>query len=414
MAEREGEHRVPSGTVAVLTFSRIVRDRRVLRQCALLDSMGFCPLVIAYGEPGDRIAFPLTQRPSPRPTTMHRLKTVALQVPAHAGARAARIGFWAEPSRRWALRQLLQAAPRLVIANDWPALVVATTYKQRVQVTGQSLPYVHYDTHEFATLEFDESAWWRFVYKPVVTHLESACIGQADSVSTVGPGLADSIQAHYRLAQRPAIVRNIPDSIRLPNSAETPWPLRILYHGQVLPDRGLEALLASVPYWLHAHHLTIRGDGAAGYLTRLQQTVARLGCSTSVTFEPAVKPDDVMPIAASSADLGVHFTPLDTDQRHFSLPNKLFEYIGAGLAVAVSPGADLKRIIQDHGVGIVSRDASAAAVAETINSLTREHVAAYKAHARIAAQTLCWDVEQRALRGVLQHPLLQLSTQLQR
>jgi hypothetical protein len=68
MAAHDGEHHVREGTVAVLTFSRIVRDRRVLRQCALLNSMGFSPLVIAYGEPGDTIAFPLSQWPVPRPT----------------------------------------------------------------------------------------------------------------------------------------------------------------------------------------------------------------------------------------------------------------------------------------------------------------------------------------------------------
>lgn len=112
-----------------------------------------------------------------------------------------------------------------------------------------------------------------------------------------------------------------------------------------------------------------------------------------------------MPLAAHSADLGVHFTPLNTDQRHFSLPNKLFEYIGAGLAVAVSPGVDLKRMVEGHGVGVVSRDASAKAAADAINRLTQASVSAFKAASRQAAQTLCWESEREVLRDALE-PLM--------
>lgn len=383
-------------SVVVLSFSPIARDRRVLRQCALLEDMGHSPHVIAYADAGEAIPFSLSRWPTPRPTTFHRLKTVARQLPAHLGLWAARLGFWIEPRHRWALRELQRLNPRLVVANDWPALVVAAAWK----ATSGGL--VHYDTHEFATLEFDERAFWRLVYKPMVVRLEAAHIGMADGVSTVGPKLAEALQAYYALAATPAVVRNIPDSIPLDDDVETAWPLRILYHGQVLPDRGLEALIGSLPLWREAHLLTIRGNGDAGYIAGLKTRIAATGREGLVSFEKAVKPDDVMPLAARTADLGVHFTPLDTSQRHFSLPNKLFEYIGAGLAVAVSPGIDLRAVVESHGVGAVSHDASAEAVAETINGLTREKVVGFKAAARNAARLLRWENEHEVLRSALQ------------
>jgi glycogen synthase len=385
--------------VAVLSFSRIARDRRVLRQCALLASMGHRPLVIAHANAGESIPFALKNWPVPQPTTLHRLKTLARQLPAHLGLAAAKLGFWAEPRHRWALAELRAARPRLVIANDWPALVVAAAWK------AESGALLHYDTHEFATLEFDERAWWRWVYKPIVTQLERANIRVADTISTVGPRLADALQAQYGLATQPAVVRNIPDRIALPDDASTQWPLRILYHGQVLPDRGLEALIDGMPLWREKHRLTIRGDGDAGYIARLKGRVAATGKGDLVTFEPAVAPDDVMPVAARTADVGVHFTPLETIQRHFSLPNKLFEYIGSGLAVAVSPGLDLRRVVEGHGLGVVSADAGPDAAAAAINSLTQESVSAFRAKAREAACLLCWEQEQAVLRDVLE-PLL--------
>lgn len=393
-----------SAKVAVLSFSRIARDRRVLRQCALLDAMGHRPLVIAYADEGETIPFSLKSWPVPRPTTWHRLKTVARQAPAHLGSKAARAGFWIEPRYRWALSELMRFRPDFVIANDWPALVVAAALKEK---TGAS---IHYDTHEFATLEFDESLWWRLIYKPMVTHLERAYIGAASSISTVGPRLSEALQARYDLAVAPLVVRNIPDRITPREPFTTAWPLRILYHGQILPDRGLEALIDSMPRWHVQHKLTIRGDGHASYLAGLRRRVAETGCNSFVVFEPAVSPCEVMPLASRSADLGVHFTPLGTKQRHFSLPNKFFEYVGSGLAVAVSPGADLKRIVESYGVGVVSRDASAAAIAEAINGLTRELVVNFKAKARNAARTLCWENEQSILREALEPSLQRLST----
>ncbi|MBN8942086.1 MAG: glycosyltransferase [Rhizobiales bacterium] len=399
MAEAEFDPNNWGGMVAVLSFSPIARDSRVLRQCALLKTMGHRPLVIAYGGAADTIPFALARWPVPQPSTWHRLKTAARQVPSHLGLWAARAGFWVEPRHRWAFGQLMRARPRLVVANDWPALVVAAAFKAR---TGA---LVYYDTHEFATLEFDESRWWRFVYKPMVKQLERADIAAADSVSTVGPRLAEALQAQYRLATVPTVVRSIPDSIELPGTVETPWPLRILYHGQVLPDRGLETLIDSIPHWREPHRLTIRGDGQEGYLASLKRRAAAIDRANLVGFEPAVKPDEVMPVAARSADLGVFFQPLDTIQRHFTLPNKIFEYIGAGLAAAVSPGVDLKGVVEGYDVGVVSRDASTMAIADAINGLTRQSVSAFKAKARLAAATLCWEEERAVLRGVLS-PLL--------
>ena len=382
-------------TAVVLTFSRIARDRRVLRQCDLLTEMGWDLSVIAYSELGDAIAYPLMSWPQPHASWTRRAKTAFRQLPAHFGAWAARIGFWSDPRNRWALNRLERLKPYLIVANDWPALVVAAAYKST------NACYIHYDTHEFSTLEFDERWIWRVLYKPFVVHLEKDSIGSADSISTVGPFLSASLQDLYQLKDKPTVVRNIPDSIDLSSASKTSWPLRVLYHGQLLPDRGLEALIMSIADWHEPHRLTIRGDGPVRYVDHLKRMVAGAGFTNQISFENAVLPDQVMPIAALTADLGVHFTPLDTVQRHFSLPNKLFEYIGSGLAVAVSPGADLRAVVEEHGVGAVSSDASPQAIAAVINSLTFDQVVKFKSAARNAARQLCWSKEREALRNVL-------------
>lgn len=382
--------------VAVLTFSRIARDGRVLRQCDLVAEMGTPPHVIAFGEPGDVIAYPHSLYPTPQPSTAHRLDTVLRQLPAHLGGMAAQAGFWRAARFRWALDRLREVAPGLVIANDWPALVVGARYKR------ESGARLHYDSHEFSPMEFNESAWWRMVHKPFVRQLERSSIGAADSISTVGPRLADELQSHYRLVERPAVIRNMPNRMSGVVNTATQWPLRILYHGHLLPDRGLEVLIDTAKAWNIPHTLTLRGNGPDGYVNGLRQRAAALQAMGRVQFVPAVPPHDVMRVAAETADLGVFFTPLGTAQRHFSLPNKLFEYIGAGLAVAVTPGHDLKTVVESHHLGVVSADDSAPAVAAAISGLTASSVAIFRANAQKAAAILCWENEKHVLRNVLE------------
>lgn len=383
-------------TIAILSFSRIARDQRVLRQCDLAARMELRPKVIGYAAPGETIGHDFASWPLPSPTFGHRTGTLVRQLPAHLGKTAAMAGFWSSPRYRWALKQLREVHPRLVIANDWPALVVAARWKAK------SGGLIHYDSHEFATLEFDERPWWRFVYKPFVSQLEKAVIGAADSISTISTGLAQELQRQYGLDTQPAVVRSIPNKHALPPVSETLWPLRLLFHGQILPGRGLESLIDSIPLWHSAHRLIIRGDGNRTYLEELRRRAANVSTNGQVQFEPAVPPEEVIPAAARSADVGVFFTPLQTVQHQFTLPNKLFEYIGAGLAVAVSPGFDLRRLVLEHGIGVVSADAGSEAIAAAINELTPQAVDAFRMKAREASQILCWEQERNRLHSCIE------------
>ncbi|MGE0767624.1 MAG: glycosyltransferase [Hyphomicrobiaceae bacterium] len=388
--------------IAILAFSRISRDPRVLRQCRLIESLGQRPLVIGFGESEDVVPYQILKWPTPQPSLARRLATLTRQLPACAGLSAARWGFWSAPVYRRALDGLRRHRPTFVVANDWPALVVAAAYKAEHHRSATAPPVrLHYDTHEFATLEFDESLWWRTVYKPMVQRLERAAIASADSVSTVGPGIAEALQALYGLPVLPTVIRNTPERVIIERPGPTPWPLRLLYHGNVVPNRGLEWLIQSVVYWRTPHRLTIRGNGSPAYIESLKRLANKTGRGELVNFEPPVAPDEVIRAAALTADVGAFFTPLDNVQRHMTLPNKLFEYIAAGLAVVISPARDMQTIVEEHGVGVVSHDMTPQAISGAINALSPENVASFQAASRTAAEHLSWEREQASLRDLI-------------
>lgn len=382
----------------VLSFSRLARDRRVLRQCDLLRDLGRSPRAIAYAEPGDVLAHDIASRPAPRPTTTRRIATLLRQTPAHLGLAAARAGFWAEPGHRWALAELRRARPGFVVANDWPALVVAARWK------AESGARLHYDSHEFATREFEERAYWRLVWRPMVAALERDAIGRADTISTVGPGIARALAGLYALPRLPVVLRSVGERIDLTHVAIEPaWPLRVLYHGFLMPHRGLEALIDSALQWREPHTLLLRGDGEPGYVASLRARAAPAGAR--IAFEPAVAAEQVIPRAAETADIGVFLSPCDTVQHRFTMPNKLFEYIGAGLAVLVSPADDMRALVEAHGVGLVTTDAGAAAATAAVDALTPERVSAFRIAARRAAAELCWERERETLAAIFRAAL---------
>jgi glycosyltransferase involved in cell wall biosynthesis len=300
---------------------------------------------------------------------------------------AARLGFWADQGKRDALRLLREARPRLIIANDWPALVVAASAK------AANGGRIHYDSHEFATTEFDHRRWWRLVYKPFVRHLERDGMLAADSVSTVGRGLAEALVELYALPAAPLVIRNLPDVPAPPAPSPTPWPLRLIYHGFIMPDRGLEELIDSAALWATPHLLLVRGQGAQGYVNQLKARAAASPAADRIRFLDATPPSEVIPAAARDADVGVFFPPLETIQQRYMLPNKLFEYIGAGLAVAVSAAPDMVDIVERHNVGLISSGWTVADIVETIDRLTPADVTRWKAASVLAAGELRWSQE---------------------
>jgi glycosyltransferase involved in cell wall biosynthesis len=78
-----------------------------------------------------------------------------------------------------------------------------------------------------------------------------------------------------------------------------------------------------------------------------------------------------MPAALHEGDVGLCLI-VSSFSKTASAPTRFAEYLAAGMPVAVTAGVgDLERLVEDHGVGVVVRDESAAALARAGAELTR-------------------------------------------
>lgn len=308
---------------------------------------------------------------------------------AHVSTDIALSTYWSWPS----VQEIYNAASgihaELWVANDWNTLPIAA------RLASERGGVFVYDTHEFAINEYAERLKWRLFNRPIVKKVENEFIREARNVSTVSEGIADGIFAFYDLADRPLVVRNTPNYQAIKSSPEGE-SVRVLYHGLVAPTRGLEPLIRSVKYWRPEFTLTIRGPGNKAYIDVLNKLIIQEGGTGRIEIAPAVPMTELVQ-EASLFDIGFFCMPCLSKQHEYVLPNKLFEYIMAGLAVCVSDLPEMSRIVNSKGVGVLLPSESEADIASTINSLMREDIRLFKARSLEAARELCWEEESKRM-----------------
>jgi glycosyltransferase involved in cell wall biosynthesis len=273
----------------------------------------------------------------------------------------------------------------LWIANDWWMLPIAAAGQQ---ASGGAIAY---DSHELAIEEFSENRLWRKFQRPIVAAIESEFIGRAEVVTSVSPGITEFLRTSYKLTAPTFTLRNSPRYRELA-FRPTPSKIEILYQGLVRPGRGLEAAIRSVPLWRPEFELTIRGPAETRYLAELKKLASAGGASARIKFEPAVPMTELVAYAAAS-DVGLMALPDMSLHTRSALPNKLFEYMMAGLALIVTDLPEMATLVRTTGSGRTISDLSPASIAATINGLDRDRIDTMKRASLRAAKQYNWETE---------------------
>jgi glycogen(starch) synthase len=298
--------------------------------------------------------------------------------------------YWAQPQPQ-ALMEVAKDWPADVyLANDWKTLPLVALLAQRHHGV------FFYDSHELATEEMAHLLQWRLLYRPYVSAIEGKFIRQAARVATVSAGIADALYDRYNLATKPLIVRNAPEYQLVPYHDVDPACVTVLYHGLLVPNRGLEETISSVAQWRPEFRLVLRGNGTNQYRAQLRTMAERAGISDRVIFDPPVKMTELVR-AAAPADIGILALPNSSRHNIYALPNKVFEYVMAGLALCVSNLPDLSRVVCEHQCGRLIEAVTPHAIARAINSFDALEIRKYRARALAAARVLNWELESQPL-----------------
>lgn len=288
---------------------------------------------------------------------------------------------------------LLFAKCKILVANDLDTLLPNTL------VSRLRHKKLVYDSHEYfcGILEVIERP---FVHKCWLA-IEKFCFPKLKNITTVSQSIANQYKKEYGKEVR--VIRNIPlkkhftltetrESLGLPINKK----IGILQGNGLHRDRGIEELIEAMPF-VNDMLLLIVGSGAV--IPLVKQRVKELHLEEKVRFVPRVAPEMLFNYT-SLADIGISLDKDASPNHHFSLPNKIFEYIHAGLPLLSSSLPERKRIIEQYDVGLIVDDLTPKALSVSLNAMIKDdyNLERWKANCHSAATELCWENEEKELR----------------
>ncbi|MEP6811490.1 MAG: glycosyltransferase [Actinomycetota bacterium] len=248
----------------------------------------------------------------------------------------------------------------VVHANDLDTLPAGWLLARR---SGARLVY---DAHELYA-EFD--AHPSRVYKAVATKIEAALARRAAAVATVNEPLADELAQRFALRRRPRVVLNAPeldprDPLERPDATQ----LAAIYQGALGPGRPLSDLLDALEM-APSVRLAVR---IVRFDPRdLQARAEARGLGDRVDILDPLPLDRIID-GLREFDVGLIFDRPLTRNAELSLPNKLFEYLMAGLAIAAPRLPGLAALVEDERVGVLFTPGRPAELGEVLENLARD------------------------------------------
>ena len=351
--------------ILLLASTDLTHDQRMIRICRSLAAHGFSICLIGREQFSSA---PLKEEP---------YEQVRLRCSFQRGK-----AFYIEFNLRlfW---HLLKAPFDAVCAADLdtlaPAVLVAKLRNKRVV----------YDAHEYFS-ETPELLGRPFV-KKCWEKLADWAIPKTDGCYTVGQELAALLGQRY---QKPfGIVRNMP--FRSPAPERVISQPILLYQGALNVGRGLEQILSAL-LLLPDCTLWLAGEGDLSQSLR-QQVVAQ-GLRDRVCFLGRLSPDALRKLTLQ-ARIGLNLLENNSLSYYYSLANKAFDYVQAGVPSLQMDFPEYKQLNAQHECFVLLADLSPQTIADAVHQLLHDDALYLRLHqqCRVAAREWHWEQEQENL-----------------
>ncbi len=358
---------MPDLSIVYVWDSEYPWDIRTEKSCLALSDAGHRVHIVAR----NRRRQPLVERLPEG--TVHRMRPWKW-----AGRADAALSFPAFLNPRW--RSLIARVSRevradVILVRDLPLCPVAISVGRRLRVPVILDMAEHYPAMMRALRETGrhQALDWLVRNPTIVEAVERNCIARVDHILVVAEEMAARLASMGVDQSRMTLVRNTPMLVSTAVAPTQPRrdgkPILLVYLGLLEVVRGIHEVIDAVALLRDSTArctLLLIGSGRDEQLFR-SRAAARGLAAKDVQFAGYVTYARAMEMVAA-ADIGV--LPLHRNEHmDTTVPNKLFDYMNAGLPVVTSDTIPSARIVRAEGAGVVFQAQSAESLADAIRAL---------------------------------------------
>jgi len=292
------------------------------------------------------------------------------------------------------IRELFRTKADIFFAEDLYTLPFVTTIAKLKRAK------IYYNSRELYA--FLGGLRNRPILQSVVKQIEKFFIRKVDIVLTTGEMDSEFLEKFYGIDDT-LVIRNIPlfqtpyakiDFRKMYNISHD--KMILLYQGVLLEGRGVPLIMRAMQK-LPQTILIMLGDGEQK--SNFQKLADELNISERVKYAGTINQKELINYTAG-ADVGLSLIENISVSYYHALPNKLFEYIMAGLPVLCSDLPQMKKIVESFQVG----ESISIEKEENIYSTLRRWIenpdllVSYKKNCERAGKELNWQEEYKRAR----------------
>jgi glycosyltransferase involved in cell wall biosynthesis len=387
--------------VAMVVLNPVLGDSRVLKTAQTVSKLGF--QVCLYGMTYEDASIPTSIQGYP-------FEIVLLPNPRFEMERSGKWSpdieniDWNEVTNVFARHlqeQLEQKPPEFVHTHDMVGLAVGGKLYQWPEK--RPFSWIH-DIHEYVR----KGTFMPESTRSFFSRIEEEFIHCPDVLTSVSPALNEILQDFYSLPRKPALVLNTPRCSDFdpyyPKDVRTALGIRqdvplLVYIGNVKAERGMEILVEALPI-LPEIHVAIVTNSSGSYVWELMSTARKMEVAKRIHFHPYVPFCNVTSFLRT-ATVGIH-PMLRHPDAELALPNKIFEYMHAGLPSVVSDNHAMKEFVNQHDCGLAFEASKARSLAEAVTHVLERlrSEPSWRQSIQALSQQYCWEVQESVIAGI--------------
>jgi hypothetical protein len=370
--------------ICVLVFANIAHDIRVQRQVEAA-CQSYDVTVVAQGKwtPPQGVNY------LPIPKTIFKATPVAAIMLAAGNINTSywESYYWRREEYGQALELIKNTHYDLIHANDLEALPVA------IEASKVNKALVLFDAHEYY-LEQGETRLDIEIRKPFRRNIFNLYLDQSARVITVSQGISELYESEFGV--KSDVIMNAPYYAKHDFRPVDPLRINLINHGNAIRGRRIEDMIKMMPSLDKRFHLNLLlKPSRLDYYERIKLRASQIAPGRVTILDP-VSPDLITQVI-NKFDIGIHILDAKMLNHYYALPKKIFEFVMAGLCVAVTPLVEMKRMVENGRVGVVADGHSWQDMARSLNTLTAEQVNIYKKNSLDLAKTLNANAEMKKL-----------------